>query len=59
MFSEFDRQYHHADGKPVKLDLHFSSVLHYIMRNPITIAYFIPVLGWIPMLLRGYRNSRL
>lgn len=59
MFSEFDRQYHHADGKPVKLDLHFSSVLHYILRNPITIAYFIPILGWIPMLMRGYRNSRL
>jgi hypothetical protein len=33
--------------------------LRMLWRNPITLAYFVPVLGWIPLAIKGYRNHKL
>jgi len=34
-------------------------LLKMIVKTPFTIFFFIPIFGWIPILLRGYRNKRL
>ena len=28
-----------------------------MIMNPFTIFYFIPILGWIPIFIRGYRGG--
>jgi len=59
IFSEFERKYYRTDQKPVKLKLGFLSTLRIMIQNPITIAFFIPLLGWIPLLIKGYRHKDL
>jgi len=59
IFSEFERKYYRTDQKPVKLKLGLLSTLRIMIQNPITIAFFIPLLGWIPLLIRGYRHKDL
>jgi hypothetical protein len=30
-----------------------------LWRNPLVLAYFIPVLGWLPLAIKGYRDNKL
>jgi hypothetical protein len=30
-----------------------------MIKNPITFAYFIPILGWIPIAIKGYRDNKI
>jgi len=55
-FIEFERlakknEYH-------KLDLGFLSVLKILFRNPILIAFYIPIFGWLILLWLGKRNLK-
>ncbi len=59
LFTEFERQHNASDGKSIHIKFGLWPFLKYLFRNPISFAYFIPILGWIPLLIRGYRNSRL
>ena len=56
LFHEYERQWWNGgkDGKPVKLHkLGVFSSLWYAIRNPITLAYFLPILGWIILIIYG------
>lgn len=59
LFYEFDRKYrkYGKDNCKVKMG-HFHTVFN-ILKNPFTIFYFIPVLGLIPIAIRGYKGHRL
>lgn len=57
LFEEFHRQYKKKQGKDVKLKLNFWTFFRLLLRNPITICYFIPIIGWIPLLIRGYSKK--
>jgi len=59
LFQEHHRLYRTSEGKPFNLKPGFWSGLKYMVRNPITICYFVPVLGWIPLLIKGYWNHRI
>jgi 1-acyl-sn-glycerol-3-phosphate acyltransferase len=59
LFAEFERQYYKKKQRPVKLNLNFFSVFRIMIQNPITLAYYIPIVGWIPLLIKGYRNNTL
>jgi hypothetical protein len=59
LFAEFERRYYRLKERPVKLNLNFFSVFRILVQNPITICYYIPILGWIPLLIKGYRNNTL
>lgn len=57
VFEEFQRQYKRKNGKDVKLNFGFGAFIKFLFRNPITVCYFIPIIGWIPLLVRGYRQK--
>ncbi len=59
LFAEFENKYKHFQktGEKKSLDLGFGSVLRILFQNPITICYYIPILGWIPLLIKGFRKK--
>ncbi len=59
LFEDFKRQYNKNPEKPVEMYLGWGAIFRFIFRNPITIAYFIPLLGWIPLLIRGYWGQNI
>jgi len=53
LFMEFDRLY---KKKSINIKLNFLSGIKAILKNPIAIAFFFPIIGWIPILLRGFKK---
>lgn len=59
LFHEFERGYRKY-GPGYKLRLSgFGTTMRLIWRNPFVISFFIPVLGLIPVAIRGYRKHRI
>ncbi len=56
LFYEFDRiqKVYEATGEIEEMQLGWGSTLRIIFRNPILLCYYIPILGWIPLLIKGY-----
>ncbi|WP_157541649.1 lysophospholipid acyltransferase family protein [Hymenobacter aerophilus] len=60
LFQEFERQYIRAGRRDFDLDLRTPGAYwRMLWRNPFTISFFIPLLGWIPIAIRGYKNHRI
>ncbi|QDA61370.1 lysophospholipid acyltransferase family protein [Hymenobacter jejuensis] len=60
MFAEFERLYVREGRRDFQMDLTRPGAwLRMIWRNPHTLYFFIPVLGWIPIALRGYKGNTL
>ena len=60
LFSEFERRYVQNGERKFDLQLDRPGAwLRMLWRNPITLAYFIPVFGWIPLAIKGYRGNKL
>ena len=60
MFTEFERLYVKEGRRNFRMQLDRPGAwLRMLWRNPITLAYFIPLLGWIPLAIKGYRNNSL
>ncbi len=59
IFYEFERQYKKKGGKDIKINSGFFKNIWLMIKNPITIAFFIPILGWIPLMIRGYRGNTI
>jgi 1-acyl-sn-glycerol-3-phosphate acyltransferase len=60
VFTEFERLYVKEGRRNFKMKLDEPGAwLRMLWRNPITLAYFVPVLGWIPLAIKGYRNHKL
>ena len=62
LFGEFDRKYrkYEQEGRKgeFKLRMRRRDFFTLLFRNLITICYFIPVLGWIPLAIRGYSKPK-
>ncbi|WP_020530580.1 hypothetical protein [Flexithrix dorotheae] len=58
LFSEFQRKYTKYGNGNFEMKLGFWSFFRILFRNPFIFAYFIPILGWIPVLLKGYKNAQ-
>ncbi len=56
LFSEYDRRYRKYGILPEKFKLNLFSFFKMVLRNPFTIFFFIPILGWIPLLIRGLKR---
>jgi hypothetical protein len=54
LFAEFERRQLEHDGSDFKL--RFLDGLRAFFKRPISFAFFLPILGWIPILWRGYRH---
>lgn len=59
VFAEHERLYKKNNGQPVDLKIGFFSLPLILLRNFFYISFFIPILGWIPILLRGYAGNKL
>ncbi|WP_139920677.1 hypothetical protein [Hymenobacter sp. DG01] len=60
LFREFERQYVHLGRRDFNLDLRSpGAYLCMLWRNPFTITFFVPILGWIPIAIRGYKGHRI
>ncbi len=55
LFDEFYQQW--KKGKPIEMRLGWGSFLRILVRNPFLITYFIPIIGWIPIIIRSLANS--
>lgn len=56
LFSEFERRYVKLKERPPGIKYGFLAFLRMIVMNPISIAFFLPLIGWIPILIRGLRR---
>ncbi len=59
IYSDFDKKYRKLGHTDFDVEFSFKGFLKMIIRNPIFFAYFIPLLGWIPILLKGYHKHRI
>ena len=53
---------HHAlyfEEGSVVMNKNVWSCLGFLFKDPITLCYYIPVLGWIPLLIKGYWGHRI
>ncbi len=59
LFEEFKRLIRkHPDGK-FNMKTGWGSLIPMLVRNPVILAYYIPVLGWLIILYLGYRDQKL
>jgi 1-acyl-sn-glycerol-3-phosphate acyltransferase len=60
LFTEFERQWirYKKTGQEIKMNFGFFAPLLFLMRNPITFFYYVPIIGWIPLLLKGYSKYK-
>ncbi|MGB0838646.1 MAG: hypothetical protein ACPGXL_00830, partial [Chitinophagales bacterium] len=57
LFHECKRQYQKFDSPDdIQLRLGLFSTLRIFLSNPILLAYFIPIVGWIPLGIIGFRK---
>ena len=58
LFHEFERQWHRKQktGKEIKVYSGWGAIFLFLFRNPITIAYFLPVLGWLILIIYGNKK---
>ncbi len=61
LFTEFDRQWkrYKRTGKEINMKFGFFAPLRFLFLNPITIGYYIPFLGWIPLAIKGYGDNKI
>ncbi len=58
LFTEFDRRYHKEGKAPQGVIRGWFRFWRIVIRNPIVLAYFLPVVGWIPIVYRGIRGRK-
>lgn len=58
IFTEFERQWK-IDPTSTKIETGFLNTIKYMFKNPITFAYFIPIVGWIPLAIKGYKKQNI
>ncbi len=60
LFHDFDRQWlkekKYKTQEPIVVKTGWGSILRLLFRNPITIFYFIPILGWFFLVFYGNRK---
>ena len=59
IYTDFDKQYQHNVGVDFETDLSWGGFWRMLWRNPIYLAYFIPILGSIPLLIKGYSGNNI
>jgi len=57
LFAEFERRLKQQGPDKMSMRLGFLSTIRIVLRNPFILTYFIPILGWIPIFIKGYRHK--
>ncbi|GAB4413494.1 MAG: hypothetical protein OHK0039_20450 [Bacteroidia bacterium] len=58
LFTEFERRYQRETPPPKDVTQGWFRFWRIVARNPIILAYYVPILGWIPLLYKGLRDRR-
>jgi hypothetical protein len=58
LFTEYDRRYNREPEPPRDILRGAFRFWRIVARNPLIFAYFLPVIGWIPILWKGLRGRR-
>ena len=56
--NEFDWQYNKNKNKPFKFNKNIFRIISILFKRPITIAFFIPVLGWVPIFIKSFLDRK-
>ncbi|MBL4752352.1 MAG: hypothetical protein JKY52_01955 [Flavobacteriales bacterium] len=56
MFLEHERQWKKGGGKQVNMKFGFFSWIGWLFKNPRAIWFYIPIIGWIPIIYRSLRD---
>ena len=59
-FAEHERQYkrYKKTGEPIKMKSGFGALFTWIIKNPFSLFFYLPVLGFIPLAIRGYSGVK-
>ncbi len=59
LFAEHERQFNRfeKDGTPINMNFGFLGFLSVMGRNAFSFFYFLPIIGWIPLLIKGYSKK--
>lgn len=59
LFWEHERQYKRfqKDGTDINMDFGFFAFLFLFIRHAFSLFYFLPILGWIPLFIKGYQKQ--
>lgn len=52
LFLEHERLYKKSKGNPVNMRIRFFSFIKMIIRNPRVMVFYLPIIGWIPIIWR-------
>jgi len=58
LFLEHERLYNKSNGNPINIKKGFFSCIKMIFRNPRVLAFYLPIIGWIPIIWRIVRNRK-
>ena len=59
IFLEHDRRYNLKKGEVQDMKFTFWTLLATLIRIPYSICFFIPVIGWIPIAIKGYIGNNI
>lgn len=60
LFTEFERRFVKNGERRFNMRLDRPGAFwQMVWRNPIVLAYFVPLLGWVPLAIRGYKGNKL
>jgi hypothetical protein len=59
VFTEFNRLYHPDKPAPSRVTRGWFRFWRIVWKSPMVLAYFIPILGWIPVLIKGMKGRRI
>ena len=59
LFHEYERLYKKHGNTDFKIKLGFFRNIWILIKNPFVIFYFIPIIGLIPIAIRGYKGNTL
>lgn len=59
LFHEYHKQYKKHGNSNFELKLGFFRNIWLIIKNPFLFFYFLPVIGWIPIAIKGYKGNTI
>jgi 1-acyl-sn-glycerol-3-phosphate acyltransferase len=59
LFTEFDRRYKKEGKAPQGVIRGWFRFWRIVIKNPIILAYFIPLIGWIPITIKGLMGRKI
>jgi len=58
LYAEFERRFQLDKTGNFKMEFGWKAFFKYLIKNPFFIWFYIPVLGWLPIVLRGFRKPK-